>query len=85
MKSIRRIIFAAVVIVALLLVTFAFAEKSGTWGDNLSWTISDEGVLTISGTGEMAKKTNKTDYPWKNETVKQVVIEDGVTNLAIQE
>ena len=27
--------------------------KSGTCGDNLTWTLSDDGTLTISGTGEM--------------------------------
>lgn len=27
---------------------------SGQCGDNLTWTLSDDGVLTISGTGPMA-------------------------------
>ena len=26
---------------------------SGDWGENLSWTLDDEGVLTISGTGDI--------------------------------
>ncbi len=30
---------------------------SGTCGDNVSWTLDDEGTLTISGTGDME------DYP----------------------
>ena len=39
-----------------LLVTLplvGFATESGTCGENLTWTLSDDGVLTISGTGEM--------------------------------
>ena len=29
------------------------AVASGTCGENLMWTLDDEGTLTISGTGEM--------------------------------
>lgn len=31
----------------------ALLASSGTCGENLTWTLSDEGVLTISGTGAM--------------------------------
>lgn len=29
------------------------APTSGTCGDNLTWELSEDGTLTISGTGEM--------------------------------
>lgn len=29
------------------------AATSGTCGDNLTWTLDDEGTLIISGTGDM--------------------------------
>lgn len=32
----------------------ASAETSGTCGDNVNWVLSDDGVLTISGTGDMS-------------------------------
>ena len=47
----------------------------GTCGDNLTWTLDDEGVLTISGTGEM------TTSPWNTSDVKTVVIDEGVTSI----
>ena len=42
----------------LLLITLvvslsANAEESGTCGKNLKWKLTSEGVLTITGTGEM--------------------------------
>lgn len=40
-------------LIILLVSLSAYAEKSGTCGDNLQWKLTDEGVLTITGTGEM--------------------------------
>ena len=53
---------------------------SGTCGDNLTWTLTDSGTLTISGTGEMY------DYdsipgPWISKYIKIVLIEQGVTSI----
>lgn len=57
---------------------------SGTCGDNLTWTLSDEGVLTISGTGAME---DYDDYwyfaPWYEHVVTSVVIDEGVTRLGM--
>lgn len=55
----------------------------GTCGDNLTWTRDSDGVLTISGVGEM------TDYqfgsrnpPWvQNINITQIVVEEGVTHI----
>ena len=56
----------------------ASAESSGTCGENLTWTLDDEGTLTISGTGEMSDS-----YPWRSQRdqIKAVVIEEGVTTI----
>ena len=52
----------------------------GNNGDNLTWILDDEGVLTISGTGAMASWEN--DSPWhENQDIKSVMIEDGVTSI----
>ena len=54
---------------------------SGTCGDNLTWTLDDNGTLTISGTGNM------TDYsylnPWNNykDDIKTVIINAGVKSI----
>ncbi len=59
--------------------TTVYAAESGTCGDNLTWTLDDNGVLTISGTGAMY------DYdmtvPWTRNNVKSIVIEEGVTHV----
>ena len=63
--------------------------NSGTCGKNLTWTLDSAGLLTISGTGEMADYESKTDSasgeeittaPWGNQA-KTVVIGDGVTGI----
>ena len=60
---------------------------SGTCGDNLTWTFSEDGTLTISGNGPMpdyADETHGTRYdrPWEKlcDKVKAVILERGVTN-----
>lgn len=56
---------------------------SGTCGKNVTWTLDDDGLLTISGTGEMLfdgnTATSKSSYniPWRNYSVliKSIIIE----------
>ena len=68
---------------------FADTAKSGTCGDNLTWTLQD-GVLNISGTGDMEDYLSHrfdgkyiTTAPWIEyyDTIKSVVIESGVTSI----
>ena len=69
-------------LITLLVSLSAYAEKSGTCGDNLQWKLTDEGVLTITGTGKMKDWDYFNDSPWhENESVKQVIIGDGVTTI----
>ena len=56
----------------------AKAEKSGSCGPNLKWHLTDDGVLTITGKGEMDDFPNFT-YPWDRYDVKHVIIGDSVT------
>ena len=53
----------------------------GIDGDNLTWTLTDDGTLTISGTGEMG--SYGTTGPWcpYSDNIKTVLIEQGVTNI----
>ena len=54
-------------------------------GDNLTWTLDSTGTLTISGTGEMAYYQQDSSSgeiaPWRQYTVKNVVITEGVTTI----
>ena len=54
-----------------------------TESDGLTWTLYEDGTLTISGTGTM-KDYNSSDNPspvCNNSKVKKIVIEDGVTSI----
>ena len=56
----------------------AKAESSGTCGPNLKWRLTDDGVLTITGKGEMY------DYsytPWSYDDLTRVIIGNGVTTI----
>ena len=60
---------------------------SGKCGKNVSYSISDDGVLTISGTGAMNNFTYKSDdssdCPWHGVryALKKIVVKDGVTSI----
>lgn len=79
----------SVVLVLSMMVSFmpiiASAATSGTCGDNLTWTLDDNGTLTISGTGEMKNYSGNLNQsaPWHSniKSIKSVVIEKGVTNI----
>ena len=60
----------------------ANAQKTGTCGPDLDWELTDDGVLTITGTGEMDDYTGGiAGKPWSYKNVKQVIIDDGVTTI----
>ncbi len=66
----------------------AFAENaeivaSGECGENVRWTLDSEGVLTISGTGNMDDYRSVAEVPWKEyaDLFNELVIEDGVTSI----
>lgn len=56
--------------------------ECGTEGSNVTWVLKD-GVLTISGSGEMASYSYDTPAPWYpyNSQIREVVIEYGVTSI----
>ena len=72
-----------ILLIALLMGLSANAETSGTCGPNLKWLLTDNGVLTISGKGEMYDYSyyNGERAPWDSEKVKQIIIGDGVTTI----
>lgn len=57
--------------------------SSGTCGDNLTWTLTEDGTLTISGTGEMTGWLNYRDVPWRTQKsmICAVVVKEGVTSI----
>ena len=57
----------------------------GASGDNLTWVLGCDSVLTISGEGEMPTSYSGTSAPWYQygQTIKHINIEEGVTKLAL--
>ncbi|MCD8129186.1 MAG: leucine-rich repeat domain-containing protein, partial [Oscillospiraceae bacterium] len=85
MKVLKKAwIFLLLVCLAALFSTAALANDaaSGTFGYNGTWTLED-GVLTISGDGEMNNFSFPSLCPWysQRESITAVVIEDGVTSI----
>ncbi len=56
------------------------AASSGTCGNDLAWTLDNDGNLLINGTGAMNDYTSTSNYAWKT-TVKSVSIGEGVTSI----
>ncbi|MBQ4494899.1 MAG: leucine-rich repeat domain-containing protein [Selenomonadaceae bacterium] len=54
----------------------------GTCGDNLIWTLDDNGTLTISGKGDMENFYNQV-APWysKRNSIWKVIIKEGITSI----
>ena len=60
--------------------------RSGTCGENLTWELDDEGVLTISGTGAMDDYDSYYDMaPWHTYrwNYDRIVVEEGVTSIGM--
>lgn len=66
----------------------AYIVESGSCGKNVVYKLDSDGLLTISGSGEMYGMENFRDNmfsgdctPWDKDEVKRVVIENGVTSI----
>ena len=59
----------------------ANAEKSGSCGPNLKWELANDGVLTITGEGEMTDYSYSNRIPWYGQHIKRIIIDDGVTTI----
>lgn len=58
-------------------------SASGTYGENLTWTLDNEGTLTVSGSGAMQSERDTDAGPWLpyREYIKKAVVGEGVTNI----
>ena len=74
--------FPAILLLCLVvgLTMTASATNSGTWVENLTWMLDDEGTLTISDAEDMANYTEEPEKPWTGNEVyiKQNVINEGI-------
>ena len=93
MKKILSILAASVMTMSALtgaMTASASEVATGQCGDNVTWTLDSEGVLTISGEGNMYTgnwlsnnefKTDVWTYLTHSEDIKKVIVEEGVTSI----
>ena len=62
------------------------ALSSGKHGDNLTWTLYQDGLLLISGSGEMESRENGSEYGWyfHSNEIRAVQFEEGVSSVGSQ-
>lgn len=58
--------------------------KSGTCGKQLTYTLTNDGILTISGEGAMTNYHSALLPPWYDDYVRKIILEDGVTTVGTQ-
>ena len=85
MKKTLTILLTLCLIFTMLPVTASAAEEiaSGTHGDNITWVLTKDGTLIISGEGNVERASYADGYSWYSHAgkVKKVVFEEGVTNV----
>ena len=68
MKKLLAILLALCMVLTMMPIT-ASAESavvaSGTWGENITWALTEDGTLIFSGEGEADGYSSANPYPWK--------------------
>lgn len=79
----RLLSILLVLLTALTLLPLgALADDNNKCGENLTWEFAD-GILTISGTGDMYDYSSAYPAPWsaKNSDICEITVGDGVTSI----
>ena len=63
--------------------SFAVAVGNGECGENVTWTLNEEGVLSIEGSGSMTDYPNYSSIPWYSlrNSIKSVTVSEGITSI----
>ena len=86
LRVLLKLLICAILCFGLLLTPAVYAEDtvvdSGKWY-NLYWKLDENGLLTISGNGEMTGFNFNSSEAWKSyrSSIKSVAIEEGVTSI----
>lgn len=84
MRNGMRWILLVLIAGIMFFATSAMADSTGTCGDDLTWSLDNNGVLTISGTGDMTVYSYR-EVPWysNRNDIQSVIVESGVNSLSI--
>jgi len=78
------ILFTLLTLIFSLSLTVAYASKivaSGECGENATWTLDSDGLLTISGMGEMKNYSTTDESPWRGDKPVKVIVKNGITRV----
>ena len=86
MRKLKGLLVSTIVIcmLCMLLPMTVQAEEiaSGKCGDNLTWMLTDDRVLTISGTGQMHSGTSEELWNDYRTMIQKVILPDGMENIS---
>lgn len=80
-RTLSTVLFVAIVLT--LFTPLQVRAASGTCGDGLTWQLSSDGTMRISGTGPMVNVTATAQVPWTNyrHLIQKVIVAEGVTSI----
>jgi len=84
-KSLITITWLFSIILVICFNLTVYANTNGTCGDSITWMLSDDGTLTLNGSGDMydysANKSNRPPWYTYCEDIYNVIISDGITSV----
>ncbi len=87
LKKLSAGLLLAALCLALAPAAAASDVLRGTNGDNITWTLSEDGTLTVSGEGavELTVTDGVYGFGWSDcrEQVRRIVVEEGVASLGV--
>ena len=82
-KKLISVILLIILIINIIPINsvLGVTPKNYTVSDGVSASLDSDGVLTITGTGEIPDYTASQPAPWTQEQIKKLVINDGITRI----
>ena len=83
----KKKLLLAFMVVAISIIAFSTisvsAATTGTCGTNLTWKLTDSGLLQIQGSGTMDNYSSYIGTPWAahRDKITKVIISNGVENI----
>lgn len=71
--------YITLLLMLTLIYTSAAADSKGVIGKNVKYTLTNEGVMTVSGEGLM--KNFGSELPFREDLVSELIVEEGVQNI----
>ena len=83
-KKLTSIVFALVMVLSVMTVGITIGhaqDMGGDLSDTIHWELDGNGVLTISGSGDIPYMMTSDGHPWNMFSVNKIVIGEGITRI----